>query len=134
MSKIGLFHKFYSFKNIISLFFSLFLLGCEGRECLNDNNKNALNLILENLDATYTWACFFSRYDVNIYGLNNKTDIDLFFKNLDNVKKLDNVNMKIYAYNEKQEFECKNYDNGIKSCRLKLEKPFFKIKINNTRR
>lgn len=134
MSKIDLFHKLYSSKNIISLFFSLFLLSCEGRECLNDNNKNGLNLILENLDATYTYGCFFNRYDINIYGLNNKTDIDLFFKNLDNVKKLDNVNMKINAYNEKQEFECKNYDNGIKSCKLKLKEPFFKIKINNTRR
>ena len=124
--------KLQKFKNIILLSFTLLLLGCESKECVSDSNKNALNLILENLDVTYTWGCFFNRYDINIYGLNNEAKVNLFLKNLNNIKKLNDVNIKIKAYKDNQEFECKEYDNGAKNCKLKLkDKPFINIKINN---
>ncbi|WP_267523476.1 hypothetical protein [Campylobacter sp. MG1] len=71
---------------------------------LSVDNKKALDLILKNLNKniTHTYGCFFDRYDMNIYGLNKTNDINTFLNNIENAKKLDNINMKIIAYKEKE--------------------------------
>ncbi|WP_297574225.1 hypothetical protein [uncultured Campylobacter sp.] len=123
-------------KNIILILFSLFLYGCEGRECLSASNKNAIALMLKNLDKniTHSWACFFNRCDINIYGLSRENDTELFLKNIDNVKKLENINVKVNVYKQNPKTICKK-NNEIKSCKIEFkEKPFLKITIDNTKR
>lgn len=124
-------------KVIVLIFIVFLLFGCEGRECLSESNKRTLDLMLKNLDknTTYTWGCFFDRYDVNIYGLNSENNVNIFLKNIENVKKLENAHIKINAYKGSPESVCNEKNDGTKSCRIKFaEKPFLKLKIDNIRR
>lgn len=81
---------------------SLVLVGCEGIECLNDENQYAEKIIYQGLnegDANGTWACFFNRYDINIYSSDDKT-LKKILENIEIAKTKTKANIKINIYKE----------------------------------
>ena len=85
---------------LISL--SLVLVGCEGIECLNDENQYAEKIIYQGLnegDANGTWACFFNRYDINIYSSDNEA-LKKIFENIEIAKIKTKANIKVNVYKE----------------------------------
>ena len=91
-------------KNIILILYSLFLYGCEGRECRNEYNKKANEIIFEKLrnfeHLGGTWSCGTIDKHVsisNIYGATDN-DIEILLNNLTKASKLKNVKKEINVY------------------------------------
>lgn len=92
----------FSYRLLLLISPSLLLFGCEGIECITDENRYAEKIIYQGLnegDANGTWACFFSRYDINIYSSDDQT-LKKIFENIEIAKIKTKANIKVNVYKE----------------------------------
>lgn len=102
--KIGGFFNF-AIKFLVAIFFAIVLFGCDGRECRNQYNDKAEEIIFEGIrDLNHlggSWSCgkITDRYEsiVNIYGARDD-DIKLLLNNFSKVTDMPNVKITINVY------------------------------------
>lgn len=92
----------FGYRLLFLVLLSFILVGCEGVECLTDENQYAEKIIYQGLskdDANGTWACFFNRYDINIYSSDDKT-LKKILENIEIAKTKTKANIKASVYKE----------------------------------
>lgn len=93
-------------KFLFTIFFAFVLFGCEGRECLNDENQKAIEIIhmdLNNTNISGTWQCIFDRYEASIYGVDDNKTLEKLLKNIQIAEMTTKANVKISIYSERWE-------------------------------
>lgn len=90
---------------LLILFFSLVLIGCDGRECQNENNNKALSIITDGLKMSNNnvWSCGYitDRYEyfISFYGLDSN-DTKAILNNVAKAADVPNAKIRIHIYSD----------------------------------